>query len=123
MDTIRQYIRGQVVELHFLRMEDSSTWLLLQKDGRSSGKCYHVTPAQAELLPRRLTLRLEVFAANQHTCYVWLPREGLLHHTHLAFTHQELARCDFALQLPPPPTPEQPAENGLANPVQLFFNF
>lgn len=122
MNPIRQYIRGQVVELHFLRMEDSSTWLLLQKDGRSSGRCYHVTPAQAELLPRRLTLLLEVFAAPPHICYVSLPREGLLHHTHLAFTHRELARCDFALQLPPP-TPEQPAENGLANPVQLLFNF
>ncbi len=38
------YTAGQRVELHFTRMDNGTTWLLLQKDGTSSGQCYHVTP-------------------------------------------------------------------------------
>lgn len=105
------YTTGQSVLLHFTRMTDGSTYLLLQRDGRSSGKCYHVNPEQAERLPQHITLQTEIFSVHPAVCYVRLP-EGAIHHRHLAFTPEELAACDRTT--PTPPSPKQPQ--------QLTFN-
>ena len=110
------YTAGQRVELHFIRMDNGTTWLLLQRDGTSSGQCYHVTPAHAERLPRQLTLHTEVFSSHPHACYVSLPKEGTTHHRHLTFTHQELASCDFAAA-------SHNTENAEPSAQQLTFDF
>lgn len=103
---------GQIVTLHFTRMDDGSTYLLLQRDGRSSGKCYHVHPEQAERMPQHITLQADIFSVHPAVCYVRLP-EGAIHHRHLAFTHEELAACDRT-------TPTPAIEN---KELQLLFDF
>lgn len=90
---------GQIVTLHFTRIADSCTYLLLQRDGRSSGKCYHPHPEQAARLPQHITLQAAICYVHPAVCHVRLP-EGAIHHRHLAFTPAELAACDRTTPTP-----------------------
>ena len=106
------YTAGQSVLLHFLRMTDSCTYLLLQKDGSSSGLCYHVPAATAATLPEHLHLQLQLSQVHPACIYVQLP-EDALHHSHLTLTPEQLAAVDHSA---PAPATENTA-------LQLTFDF
>ena len=87
------YTAGQSVLLHFTRMDDGSTYLLLQRDGRSSGLCYHVPAHIAATLPEHPHPPLQHSQVPPACIYVQLP-ESALHHSHLTLTPEQLAACD-----------------------------
>lgn len=87
------YTEGQSVTLHFRRMDDARTYLLLERSGRSSGLCYHVSAAVAATLPELLRLQLRISRVCPALVYVELPQEAL-HHSHLSLTPDALASVD-----------------------------
>ena len=100
------YTTGQSVLLHFTRMTDGSTYLLLQRDGSSSGLCYHVPAHIAATLPEHLHLQLQLSQVHPACIYVQLP-ESALHHSHLTLTPEQLAACDHTAPTPSPKQPQQ----------------
>lgn len=103
---------GQSVLLHFQRMTDGCTYILLQRDGRSSGLCYHVPAHIAATLPEHLHLQLQLSQVHPACIYIALP-EHALHHSHLTLTPAQLAAVDHSA---PAPAIEEPA-------MQLLFDF
>ena len=109
---MNKYTAGQSVMLHFQRMDNGSTYILLQKDGRSSGLCYHVPAHIAATLPEHLHLQLQLSQVHPACIYVQLP-ESALHHSHLTLTPEQLAAVDHSA---PAAAIEEPA-------MQLLFDF